>query len=329
MIEVTKNIRNRENLALLDNHPKEESLRSYTLDGLAAHPKRLASKFLYDKRGSELFDKICHQPEYYQTDAEIEVLEKNGAELVNAENAPVLLVELGSGHSRKIRNLLQHLPAGSHFVPLDISGEFLLDHAERVAIEFSNINVTAICADFLQPIPIPDNLKTYKNRTAFFPGSTIGNFEPATQQRILKNICDLLGKGGRLVIGVDRKNPRPMLEAAYNDKAGITAAFEMNILTRINRELGANFDPNEFFYQGSYNEEAGRVEMYLVSRSDQDVEIEGEVFHFHKNEKIHVENSYKYEPHEFAEQCAPVGLQLKNTWTDKEKRFHVYLLEVQ
>lgn len=322
-----ENLHGHANLAFLDCFPKDESLRSYAVKGLSKHPKEIASKFLYDQRGSELFDQICQQPEYYQTDSELEILGEYANAIVGIDSEPLLLFELGSGHSRKVRHLLEHLPPGSHFVSIDISGDYLVEHAKRLALTYPHIGVTAICADFLQEIPLPPALQAFERRMAFFPGSTIGNFEPHTQVAILRNVHKLLSKGGRLVIGVDRKNPAPVLEAAYNDKAGITAAFEMNLLSRMNRELGTDFDPNGFHYRGYYNPEKGRVEMYLVSEREQVVQFDGQRFHFAAGERLHVENSYKYEPEEFATQVAKAGFTLARTLRDSGKRFHVYLLD--
>lgn len=325
---VRKKLGGHVNLDLLDCFPREASFRQYVFDGLKAEPKRIASKFLYDKRGSELFDEICQQPEYYQTNAELEILETYASEMVGTYSEPIILFELGSGHCRKIRNLLRFLPTGSHVIPIDISGDYLVDHAKKIATENPSIHVTAICADFLQTIPLPDSIPDFQ-RIAFFPGSTIGNFEPPTQQRILKNIHTLLGRGGKLLVGVDRKNPLPILEAAYNDRAGATAAFELNVLSRMNTELGANFITEKFAYHSFYNPVAGRIEMYLVSREDQVIRIDGNDIFFAKHEPIHTENSYKYEVEEFATFAQQAGFALNQTWCDKAALFYVYLMEAQ
>ena len=212
MNKYSKTVRNIKNLAYLNCHPHVESLRANVLEGLATSPKRIASKFLYDKLGSELFDQICSQPEYYQTNAELEILEAHAKDMmVGGLAKPSLLIEFGSGHCRKIRFLLDLLAPGSQFVPLDISGDYLLDQAEIIAKAYPKLQVTAVCADFLQPIELPENLAAFESRFVFFPGSTLGNFEPKTQERILKNAMSLVGKGGHLIIGLDRKNSIPML----------------------------------------------------------------------------------------------------------------------
>jgi len=316
------------NLRFLDTHPRVESFRSYVFEGLSKSPKELASKFLYDHSGSQLFDKICAQPEYYQTNAELEVLERYGKDIIN-RNGPTLLVELGSGNSRKIKHLLDYLEAGDVFVPVDISREYLLDHAGKIAREYPHLRVAALCADFLGKLQIPVNIADFENKIIFFPGSTLGNFEPETQKRILRNCVDVAESGGRLVIGMDKNNAPEVLNAAYNDAAGVTAAFELNILARINRELGANFNLETFSYRGFYNPEASRVEMHLVSQINQTVVIEDTPFHFAAGEQIHVENSYKYEPQDFDAICSEIGMNTELRRTDSRNMFNVYEMVVR
>lgn len=327
MNELMTGVRGLQNLSFLDTHPQEESLRSYVLSGLAQPEKCIASKFLYDETGSDLFDQICMQPEYYQTDAELEILSKYGDAML-AGTGRTLLIELGSGHSRKIRCLLSRLGEAAAYVPIDISRDYLLAHAEKIANDFPAVNVAALCADFLSPLTLPVKSADFDNRIAFFPGSTIGNFEPPTQRRILANIVCALGQGGSLVIGVDKKNGRAVLEAAYNDAAGVTAAFELNILERINRELGADFDLSQFRFESFYNDKACRIEMYVVSRCAQNVTIDSQVFAFTAGERVHLENSYKFDAADFVALCALEGLTHQQTWTDAAKRFNVYKMVV-
>lgn len=327
MGKLVTGVRGLDNLSFLDTHPQMESLRSYVFSGLAQPAKSIASKFLYDEKGSELFDQICMQPEYYQTDAELEILTNYGEDML-AGGGNCLLIEMGSGHSRKIRCLLRFLGDSAAYVPIDISRDYLLDHAETIANDFPAVQVAALCADFLSPLQLPVVPADFENRIVFFPGSTIGNFEHETQRRILANIVRAVGQGGSLVIGVDRKNGREILEAAYNDAAGVTASFELNILRRINRELGADFDLEQFHYESFYNEAASRIEMYVVSNRAQTVTIEKQPFLFAKGERIHLENSYKYEANDFVALCALEGLKLQKTWTNEAKRFNVYRMVV-
>lgn len=313
------------NMAVLDTKPTLEAFSEHVHRGLAGFPKYLASKFLYDERGSELFNKICAQPEYYQTNAEMEILRNFGDQMVK-HRGRLILVEFGSGNSRKIQNILGYLKPGSVYVPLDISRDYLVKQAADMALSYPSLLVKAVCADFLNPLQLPVDVGPEDQVVVFFPGSTIGNFEPETQKRILTNLGEAIGSKGFILIGVDRKNDVSILEAAYNDAAGVTAAFELNILTRMNRELGANFNPAQFTYQGIYNPAFGRVEMYLVSNVEQQVQVEDRTYQFGEGERIHVENSYKYTPQEFQEFVAKVGLEVLERWSDSEDRFSVYRL---
>jgi dimethylhistidine N-methyltransferase len=321
---VIHQVRGLANLSFLDMQPRIVSLQTCVFEGLRTEPYRIASKFLYDKLGSELFDAICKQPEYYQTNAELDILERFGDRLID-RGGKTLLVELGSGHSRKIRLLLQHLRPGDAYVPVDISSDYLLDHATKIAQDFPHLQVAALCADFLLPLRMPVATTDFTQCIVFFPGSTLGNFEPKTQRRILANCVEVAGIKGKVIIGMDQKNDKVVLNAAYNDKAGATAAFELNLLRRINRELGTNFDLTGFAYVGFYNESAGRVEMYLECRRAQTVTSSGgHIFPFAVGTRIHVENSYKYDAKEFISLCREEGLKIADRWTDKRELFNVY-----
>jgi len=331
--EETKSARNLPNLSFWDCFPELESLRTNVMTGLASNPKRIASKFLYDQQGSELFEKICQQPEYYQTNAEMDILTTHAKEIMEVSQKQTLgnknlLIEFGSGNSRKIRTLLSHAGKGTTYVPIDISAEYLLNHAELVAREFPHVQVVAVCADFLQPLPLPFFDDSFSARTLFFPGSTLGNFEWMTQDRILTNAASLVRHGGSLLIGTDRKKDRATLEVAYNDAAGVTAQFEMNLLTRINRELNAKFNLDKFFYRGFYNSDEGRIEMYLMSRLDQVVEVDGVAFVFAEAEPIHVENSYKYDDLTIATLAGRLTLKVAERWLDSSQFFQINRLIV-
>lgn len=318
----------RPNLTYHDFFPKLENLKDAILAGLKHPEKRIASKFLYDKRGSELFHQICQQPEYYQTETETGILERNADEISRLAGERCLLVEYGSGNSKKIRTLLSHLSRESTYMPVDISRNYLLEMAEELATDYPHLEIAAVCADFLKPFSLPQFRRSVARRLLFFPGSTIGNFEPATALGILKNAAALVGPSGGLLIGVDLKKDPAILNAAYNDAKGITAIFELNILVRLNRELGSNFVVEEFEYLGFYSEAMSRVEMYVVSKREQRVTIAGETILFKKGERVHVENSYKFSVEEFHHFAAAAELKSKSTWVDEKNLFSVHFLEV-
>lgn len=317
---------NEQAVRFYDLHPPKSDLRQEVLAGLASDPRRLSPKWFYDRRGSELFEAITETPEYYPTRTELALLEQHSEEMAALLGSDCLLVELGSGSSRKIRLLLDALSPAA-YMPVDISRDFLLDAARELAGEFPEVEVHAICADYSRGLQLPwapDHLP----RAAFFPGSSIGNFEPAQAQRLLEHLAHALGSGGQLLIGVDLQKDPAILNAAYNDAQGITAAFNLNLLSRINRELDADFDLEAFSHHAFYNEALGRVEMHLVSDCSQRVNVAGTVFEFDQGDGIHTESSYKYTVEGFQQLARPAGFAPVQVWTDPEALFSVHCLQV-
>lgn len=313
----------------LDMKPRQASFREAVLAGLAASPKRLEPKFFYDETGSRLFEQICGLPEYYPTRTEIAILDDYADDIRDAVGRGALLIEFGSGSSRKIRCLLDHLePSG--YVAIEISREQLLEACTELSELYPELPIVAICADYGQPLrwESVDDGKPLR-KLAFFPGSTIGNFTPDEAVAFLANVHGLVGRGGGLLIGVDMKKDRERLHAAYNDSAGVTAAFNLNLLHRINRELGADFDLARFKHHACYNEAQGRVEMHLMSLRSQQVRIGEQVFSFKEGETIHTENSYKYTQAEFRALAARAGFAAGEAWQDEDKLFSVFHLTAE
>lgn len=307
-----------------DLHPTPADMRAEVLAGLAAPQKRIAPKFFYDAPGSRLFDAICELPEYYPTRTEIAILREHGAAMAERLGRDALLVELGSGSSLKIQVLLEALRPAV-YMPVDISREHLLQSAQALADRFPELQVHAVCADYSIPFDLPVDDHDHP-RAAFFPGSSVGNFEPLDAERFLRRVGDLLGVGGRLLIGVDLVKERRLLEDAYNDAAGITAAFNLNLLRRINRELGGNFDLNAFRHQAVFDPDLSRIEMHLISIRDQTVNVAGQAFAFREGESIHTECSYKYSIDGFHTLSRRAGYEPEQVWTDAAGLFSVHCL---
>jgi dimethylhistidine N-methyltransferase len=295
-------------------------------EGLALPQKQLSCKYLYDKRGSELFDQICELEEYYPTRTEMAIMEERVDEMADRIGPRCMLIELGSGSSLKTRILLDHLDDLAGYVPIDISGEYLQGVAERLQKEFPQLPVYPVAADYTRDIELPEEVRAASNRVAYFPGSTIGNFVRAEARAFLERLRPLMGSGGGLLIGVDLKKDPAVLERAYDDAAGVTAAFNLNILDRINRELDGAFDLNAFRHRAIYNPEAGRVEMHIESLGDQEVDVGGETFAFEAGETIWTECSHKYTLEEFADLASEAGLEVRQVWTDADNLFSVQFL---
>jgi len=310
--------------AFHDLAPSEESFRDAVLAGLADEPKTLPCKFFYDERGSALFEQICDVPEYYLTRTEVAILEEYAGEIARHIGAHCRLIELGSGSSRKVRILLAALETPAAYVPVDISRELLRGAASRLSADFPEFRVIAVCADYTRPFPMPPLPGPAGKRVGFFPGSTIGNFEPEAVVRFLAHCAELLGPQGEMLIGVDLKKDRAILERAYNDRAGLNAAFNLNLLERINRELDGNLEIARFEHLAFYSEEKGRMELYLKSLADQTATIAGRRFQFAEGERIHTENSYKYAIPEFHALAARAGFTAVHTWTDPGELFSVH-----
>ena len=295
------------------------------LKGLKKNEKSLPSKYFYDERGSELFEKISNLDEYYLTDAELEILQNYSEEISEVIGPKSLIIEFGSGSSKKTRLLLEELKDLAGYVPVDISREFLFEEAEKLQEEFPGLDITPIAADYTTSFELNVNGHADR-RVIFFPGSTIGNFTPDRARDFLFQSADLLKNNGGLLIGVDLKKAPEVLNKAYNDREGVTAEFNKNLLKRINRELDADFIIEQFRHRAFYNEEEGRVEMYLVSLENQSVSIAGEKIDFKKGEMIHTENSYKYTVEEFEELISERYL-LKKTWFDSDELFSLHYFE--
>lgn len=310
-----------------DLHPPREDLHAEVIAGLGRRKKALSPKLFYDQRGSQLFDAITRLPEYYPTRTEIALLERHGEEMAHLLGNDGLLFEFGSGSDAKIRVLLGAVRPRT-YAPIDISREQLRRAAGTIAEDHPGLEVHAVCADYSKPLALPE-LCDAPTRVAFFPGSSIGNFDPDEAQAFLTRAARLVGRGGRLLIGVDLKKDPALLNAAYNDHAGVTAAFNLNLLARINRELDGDFDLEAFRHHAFYNSEQGRVEMHLVATSAQRVRIHGHDFEFCAGESIHTENSYKFSVAEFQALAAKAGLASERVWQDADARFSVHCLRVR
>jgi dimethylhistidine N-methyltransferase len=293
------------------------------LAGLSQSPKRLPCKYFYDKRGSELFDRICLLDEYYLTRSELAIMERFAPEMGHQIGPGAMVVEYGSGSSVKTRYLLDGLPDPVAYVPLDISEEHLQQAAAELARDYPQVEVLPLCADFMGPVKLPRPKRRPTHTAVYFPGSTIGNLVPTRAAELLQRIRASCGSGGGLLIGIDLKKDVATIEAAYNDDRGVTAEFNLNLLHRINSELGADFDASEFEHRARYNERRGRVEIELVSRGHQAVHVGDETFYFHAGEAMHTEYSHKYTIDEFAGLAAAAGLVLHNQWTDRRQYFAV------
>lgn len=293
------------------------------LAGLGQFPKFISSKFFYDVRGSELFDKICELPEYYLTRTEIGIMRRYVVEITAAIGPQASLIEFGSGSSMKIRILLEHLELLAAYVPVDISRDYLVAAADRIQREFPLVEVLPVAADFTQPFELPDPKVMPVRNVVYFPGSTIGNFSPDAAQNLLRVMYGEAGENGALLIGIDRQKDRSELESTYNDSAGVTAEFNLNILRRINREFGANFDLSRFRHRAIYNDTAGRIEMYLDSVCEQVVIIDGQEISFTAGEAILTEHSHKYTLEGFAEMVGSAGFAVHNIWSDPDEKFSV------
>ncbi len=310
--------------AFHDLAPGEESFRDAVFAGLGREPKSLPCKFFYDSLGSALFEAICRVPEYYLTRTEIAILEEYAGEIAGELGPHCRLIELGSGASIKVRILLQALATPAAYVPGDISRDYLREAAGQLAADFPGLPVVAVCADYNRPFQLPPLPGPKGKRVGFFPGSTIGNFEPDAVVRFLRNCAELLGPGGEMLIGADLKKDAAILNAAYNDKADLNAAFNLNLLGRINRELDGDLDVARFAHVAFYNPQQGRMELYLESRAAQSATIAGRRFDFAAGERIHTENSYKYAIPELQALAARAGFLPLRTWTDKNDLFSVH-----
>jgi len=301
----------------------KQSFLNDVIDGLSATPKTLPSKYFYDEAGSALFDRITELDVYYPTRTERGIMRTHIREMAEAVGSDSVLIEYGSGSSEKTRLLLDALPNLTAYIPIDISAEHLAATTRRLRMAYPNLVISPIAADYTRPLVIPDDPVQRRKRVVYFPGSTIGNFTPEETRQFLRQISAVIGMGGGLLLGIDRKKDRDVLERAYDDPEGVTAAFNMNLLKRLNRELGADFDLDAFSHEAVYNAEMSRVEMHLVSIGKQTVHVNGEAFTFHAGESIHTENSFKFDVSDAVELAASAGLELVHEWTDANEWFSV------
>ena len=310
---------------LLDLHPAPADMRALVIEGLSRSPKQLPAWFLYDAEGSRLFELICQQPEYTLTATETALLEHQAPAIAKALGRGTL-VEFGAGSARKVAPLLRAL-SDQAYVALDISAEHLAEACTRLQQQFPGANILGICCDYsqLQQLP-PHPLLSGSAHLGFFPGSSLGNFEPAAAIALLAQFRRLLGPGGRLLIGIDQPKPVPQLEAAYNDRAGISAAFALNLLQRLNRDLQGTFDPAGFRYQARWVPEASHIEMALVSRRAQEVSVAGRRWSFATGEPLITETSAKYSPEAFLELAAAAGWRPQARWSDAADDLSLHLL---
>jgi dimethylhistidine N-methyltransferase len=311
------------------DHDADGAFLDDVLHGLSRPRKWLPCKYLYDAAGSRLFDRICDLDEYYPTRAETAILQARRHEIARLAGPGAALVELGSGSSVKVRILLDALEAPAAYVPIDISRAHLLAAAADLAADHPGLPVVPVCADYTRPFPLPEAAAGPPARKlGFFPGSTIGNFDPPDARDFLSSVAETLGPGAGLVIGVDLKKDPAILRAAYDDAEGVTAAFNLNLLHRINTELGGDFDPEAFAHEARWNEPAGRIEMHLVSRAPQTAHVAGRAFAFEPGETVHTENSHKYALPEFRSLAEAAGWRPVEAWTDEAGLFSVHYLEV-
>jgi dimethylhistidine N-methyltransferase len=313
-------------IRLDDRHPDIEDTLHTVRRGLAAKPKKLPSRLFYDERGSALFEAICEQPEYYLTRTEIAIMRDHAGDMAETLGPDVRLVEYGSGSGIKTRMLLEHLESPVAYVPVEISRTALMESVADLAAEFPNVPMQPVCADFTQPLRLPVAARSPRRTVIYFPGSTIGNFETKDAIKILRQMRAEMSDGGGIIVGVDLKKDPAQIEAAYNDAAGVTRDFTLNMLVRLNREIGTDFDVDAFRHRARYNALAGRIETTLVSTKRQEVHVGHDVFAFREDEAMQVEYSCKYSLDDFAQMANKAGLSVAKVWMDEDKRFSVQYL---
>lgn len=318
-----------QSVTVSDYSPAVRTMREEVLHGLSHAPKMLPSQYLYDERGAVLFEKICETPEYYPTRTEIAILRERIDEIVERLGPRVLVIEPGSGSGIKTRLLLEHLDQPAGYVPIDIAGEQLEAVANELNATFPDLAVLPVCADFTAEYELPACPKPIDRQVVYMPGSTIGNFTPPRAVKLLERMRSLVGPGGGILIGVDLKKDPAIVEPAYDDAAGVSAAFATNYLERLNRDLDADFDLGRFEYEAPYNPELGRIEMGLTSQRAQVVQIAGQAVRFERGERVLTELSHKYTLAEFAKLAARAGLSVEDVWLDPDGLFSVQYLIIQ
>ncbi len=310
--------------AVLSREAATSDFLTEVIAGLFHKPRTLPCKYFYDARGAELFQKICELPEYYVTRTEIDILDRHGAEIASELGPDVELIGLGTGAGTKTRILIEALEKPAVYMPVDISEKQLYESAAIFRKVFPDLEVLPVCADYLQPVVLPAPRRNASRKIVYFPGSTLGNFEPDEAADFLRRIGRLCGDGGGLLIGVDLQKDRAVIEAAYNDSQGVTAEFNLNLLVRANRELGADFDLKKWRHRAIYNSREGRIEMYLISEAPQIAHINGHEFSFRAGEKILTEYSYKHTPESFSKLASTAGFKFQKMWTDAARLFGVF-----
>lgn len=314
--------------AVLDREPASSDFLSEVIAGLSQEPRTLPCKFFYDERGAGLFQKICELPEYYVTRSELQILRLYGAEIAKTLGAQIELIGLGTGAGTKTQILLEELKEPQVYVPIDISKEQLQKSTTRFRQIFPTLEILPVCADYLEPFELPLPRRVSTRSVVYFPGSTIGNFKPDDAGKFLRRLVDLCAPNGGLLIGVDLQKDKQIIEQAYNDSAGVTADFNLNLLARANRELGADFDLKQWRHRAIYNPADGRVEMHLISQIDQTVRIQDRSFSFRAGENIISEYSHKYTPDGFTALAAEAGFEFVRMWTDDARLFGVFYFTV-
>jgi len=315
-------------VTVLDLAPAAGDFRAELTAGLAKSPRFLPCKYFYDERGSELFSKICEQPEYYITRTELRILGDHAKEMADAVGPRIELIGFGTGAGTKTRLLIAELEDPVAYVPVDIAKDQLVESSASFARDFPRMDILPVCADYLQPLVLPTPLRASDRRVVYFPGSTIGNFEPQDAEIFLQRIAKICERGGALLIGVDLQKDPEIIERAYNDAAGVTAQFNLNLLARANRELGANFQLDRWKHVAIYDAEIGRIEMHLVSEIEQTATFASKTFSFRKGEHVVTEYSYKYSPESFIKLARRVGMKFDRMWSDEARLFGVFLFSV-
>jgi L-histidine N-alpha-methyltransferase len=310
--------------AVLDREPAKSEFLSEAIAGLSSTPRTLPCKYFYDARGAALFQKISELPEYYLTRAELQILDRYCGDIARALGPNIELIGLGTGAGTKTCILLEKLEAPAAYIPVDISKKQLERSTASFRKIFPTLEILPVCADYLEPIRLPSPARQALRKIVYFPGSTIGNFEPDAARQFLQRVANHCRRGGGLLIGVDLQKDRHVLERAYNDSAGVTAQFNLNLLARANRELGADFDLEQWRHYAVYNSTEGRIEIYLISEIDQTVRLQDRQFDFRAGERIATEYSYKYTKESFIELTHEAGFDFSQMWTDDARWFGVF-----
>ncbi|PYI84113.1 MAG: L-histidine N(alpha)-methyltransferase [Verrucomicrobia bacterium] len=310
--------------AVLDREPAKSEFLSEAIAGLSSTPRTLPCKYFYDARGAALFQKISELPEYYLTRAELQILDRYCGDIARALGPNIELIGLGTGAGTKTRILLEKLEAPAAYIPVDISKKQLERSTASFRKIFPTLEILPVCADYLEPIRLPSPARQALRKIVYFPGSTIGNFEPDAARQFLQRVANHCRRGGGLLIGVDLQKDRHVLERAYNDSAGVTAQFNLNLLARANRELGADFDLEQWQHYAVYNSTESRIEIYLISEIDQTVRLQDRQFDFRAGERIATEYSYKYTKESVIELTREAGFDFSQMWTDDARWFGVF-----